>query len=198
MKLILSFEKFYRLSSGTRNAIYSCWSPILNLFWTECVTSLVESHLRRHFFFRFFSLFSGSSDSTSSVDTELLEREKLLQNLDFCVDKIGDIFGLGQVVEDVEGNLLDEDQKNKVPVFLKIWDEVDKEEEWLESMDQRIFWALIRYRGLCLKVIANFVFLLCMLKASIALVFRNRLWLGWKCIFNQLWNLPTCNFAKLF
>ena len=64
-------------------------------------------------------MFSGAGESNSSVDSELVQREKLLQNLDFCVDKISDIFGLGQVVEDVEGNLLDEDQKNKVWVSLK-------------------------------------------------------------------------------
>ena len=64
-------------------------------------------------------MFSGAGESNSSVDSELVQREKLLQNLDFCVDKISDIFGLGQVVEDVEGNLLDEDQKNKVLIGLK-------------------------------------------------------------------------------
>jgi hypothetical protein len=33
-------------------------------------------------------MLGGTNDNTSSVDTELTEREKLIQNLDFCVDKV--------------------------------------------------------------------------------------------------------------
>ena len=63
----------------------------------------VMLHLTSYFFdFRIFSFLSGTNGSSSSADNEIGEREKLLQNLDFCVDKIANIFNLRQVVEECE------------------------------------------------------------------------------------------------
>ena len=51
---------------------------------------------------------AGTNGSTTSNDSEISEREKLLQNLDFCVDRISDIFNLRQIVEEYEENFFEE------------------------------------------------------------------------------------------
>ena len=52
--------------------------------------------------------------NTSSVDADVAEREKLLQNLDFCVNKMAEMFNLRQIVEEIEDNFLEEEKKDQV------------------------------------------------------------------------------------
>lgn len=64
-------------------------------------------------FYRVFSFLAGTSGTAPSVDAEIVEREKVLQNLEFCVEKIGDIFNLNQIADDYRQTFADE-SKNKV------------------------------------------------------------------------------------
>ncbi len=56
---------------------------------------------------------AGTSGTAPSVDAEIVEREKVLQNLEFCVEKIGDIFNLNQIADDYRQTFAEE-SKNKV------------------------------------------------------------------------------------
>ena len=56
---------------------------------------------------------AGTSGSTPSVDAELVDREKVLQNLEFSIQKICEIFNLNQIADDYRQNFVEE-SKNKV------------------------------------------------------------------------------------
>ncbi len=72
---------------------------------------------------------AGTNGSTTSNDSEISEREKLLQNLDFCVDRISDLFNLRQIVEEYEENFFEEkrqnDRRNAMQQQTTSFDELD-------------------------------------------------------------------------
>jgi len=77
------------------------------VIFTSCISNF-NFYLKTYFFPRIFSFFAGTNGSTTSNDSEISEREKLLQNLDFCVDRISDIFNLRQIVEEYEDHFFEE------------------------------------------------------------------------------------------
>jgi hypothetical protein len=64
--------------------------------------------------FRFFTSLLGTKGNGAAPDSDVSESEKLVQNLEFCVDRICDIFGLRQVVQDFDENYYEEEKRSKV------------------------------------------------------------------------------------